>query len=164
MHEIKKKNVDFWITFVAENFESVEEAVRADIKGKGKAVEPTSAVDKVVGEKTSVPKSTDSAIRCCTVKVESILRRDIPSDMNDHISDTLNRMLHEVTDYSIRYGIRLISLILLLKDYTFDVDDESISLEPDQDFSVSDILPQGYKVAANTSTVPPPLNGNSLNS
>ncbi|KAI8887124.1 hypothetical protein K501DRAFT_307799 [Backusella circina FSU 941] len=84
--------------------------------------------------------------------------------MNDHISDTLNRMLHEVTGYSTGYAIRLMSLILLLKDYDFEFDDESISLEPAQGFSVSGILPQGYKVAANTSTKPLPLSHNSLKS
>ncbi|KAI8884542.1 hypothetical protein K501DRAFT_271647 [Backusella circina FSU 941] len=119
-HEIKKKNVGFWITFVTENFERVGEAVGEDIKRKGKAVEPTGAVNKVVGEKKSVLKSTGRAVRWYTIQTESILRRDIPLDMNDHISDTLNRILHEVTDYSTGYRIRLMSLILFLNHYAFE--------------------------------------------
>jgi hypothetical protein len=53
---------------------------------------------------------------------------------------------------------------LVLKSHAFDIEDESISLKPAQGFSVTDILPPDYNVEADTSTVPPPLSRECLQS
>jgi hypothetical protein len=162
----KMRNVDLWTGFVAENYEMVETAVKAGEKGKGEAGESTAdnrgagPVPKVSSE----TKPSSNETRCCEVKIASILRQDLPSDMRDHILDTLNRLLPEVTDYTTGYGIRLLSLFLVLKNRAFDIEDEFISLKPAQGFSVTNILPPDYNVETDTSTVPPPLSRKCLHS
>jgi hypothetical protein len=162
----KKKNVDLWTSFVTDYYEWIESAVKAGDKGKEEADEST--VDNrgagPVPKASSETKSSSNETRCCEVKVASILRQDLPSDMRDHILYTLNRLLPEATDYTTEYGIRLLSLFLILKNHAFDIKEESISLKPAQGFSVTDILPPGYNVEADTSTVPPPLSRKCLQS
>ncbi|CEP08685.1 hypothetical protein [Parasitella parasitica] len=162
-HKNDTKSIDHWIKFVEENFETLETTSRRDIKGKGRATDDQGANDpnvKVQGK----PKSPNEEIRCCTAQMKKIINDRILKDISKHIQDTLDSTLVEASDYITDYSVRLLSLILLLKENTFKIEDKSISLKPTKGFAIADILPGNYRTETTVANVPPPLKRSCLES
>ncbi|KAI9474133.1 MAG: hypothetical protein EXX96DRAFT_580712 [Benjaminiella poitrasii] len=95
--------------------------------------------------------------RACAASMASIIRQDIPLDILQMFINTLEKTLVSTTDYITAYGIQLFKFFTLLKEYTFDIADDNITLIQSKGFRVNGILPTGFDIEANVTHVPPPL-------
>ncbi|KAI9485890.1 MAG: hypothetical protein EXX96DRAFT_546921 [Benjaminiella poitrasii] len=102
--------------------------------------------------------------RACTASMASIIRQDILLDISQMFINTLEKTLVSTTDYITAYGIQLFKFFTLLKEYTFDIADDNITLLQSKGFRVNDILPTGFDIEANVTHVPPPLSKICINS
>ncbi|CEP18690.1 hypothetical protein [Parasitella parasitica] len=150
------KSIDHWIKFVEENFQTLKTSSGRDIKRKERATD-YQGVNDPIAKVQGKPKSTKEEIRCCTAQMKKIINDRIPKNISKHIQDTLDSTLVEVSDYITGYSVRLLSLILLLKENTFEIEDKSFSLKPITGLAIEDILPRNYEIETTAANVPPPL-------
>ncbi|KAI7869264.1 uncharacterized protein EV154DRAFT_129542 [Mucor mucedo] len=152
----KKPNFLYWTEFVADNFDSILADTKHTFKGKLKETKVVESpvipivnvpdVSSVTDDVPLLPKKDENHTRVCTVSFNSIKRKDIETDIQQHIVDILKQTMEEVSDYTTNYGIQLFKLFLLMNDHTFAISNNTdISLVKSEGAELSSILPPKFK-------------------
>ncbi|KAG2212722.1 hypothetical protein INT47_000699 [Mucor saturninus] len=154
--------------FVADNFDSILADTKHTFKGKEKETKVVeSPVIPIVNvpDVSLLPKKNENHTRVCTISFNSIKRKDIDTDIQQHIVDIIKQTMEEVSDYTTRYGIQLSKLFLLMNDHTFAISNNTdISLVKSEGAELSSILPPKFKPEITINRVAPPLSRNCLDS
>ncbi|GAA5803915.1 hypothetical protein HPULCUR_009400 [Helicostylum pulchrum] len=158
----KKGNVEYWLDFVAENFDSIHLEVNRKRKGKGKEKEvekeivsdDTIPLNKVLD--TSSSNHNTDEVRTFTTSISKIFRKDLPKDILRQFLSIISNTLVESTDYITTYGVQLFKMLIQFKDKRFELDEaNNVVLSSIQGPKLKEYLPSDFNVYQPNQCSPP---------
>lgn len=166
----KKTNAKYWHDFVEENFDNVVNSMKATQEseaGPSTQVSSSQASDMSLetqdtdtdmdietlslgsqASESSISTEDPTNLRTCTVSINTILNDNIDDMTKSIFINKIAKSLRDVSEFTHQFQYVIYSMMLIIKNSNFVVNERKILLQSTQGFKTKDIFPPGFTTRA----------------
>jgi hypothetical protein len=164
----KTKSITLWTNFVDQNFDRIVYQERAKLqeeRGKLQQQQGEASTSTAPEPAAITAPSFDYNHRTFHGSFRALLRQDLSHELRTIFINRLQDNLQNASDYITDYSLQVYKMILLFKNHTLDIDDNSnIVMNTSEGFPLQEILPNGFDFKNTEKRVAPPIPTNSISS